>query len=226
MKQAMAIAACMEFSGSVSVGSRVAETIRTKIINPHLYDKQPAVLLLAMMCAIIGSSTFLTLATRLGWPVSTTHSIVGGLVGAGTASVGIRNVSWGWGGVSQVFAAWAIAPGIAGTIGATLFLITKYCVMRRRRSVMYAFLTIPVYTFITVGALTSETLPLTLLESFSPVHSASCVEGYSTEIRTLRRPDCHIRLGSCRRSGNLASHLRASLPLAQDHEGGLAVEMV
>src|SRR5688572_24140844 len=102
MKQAMAIASVCEFAGSVSVGSRVADTIRTKIIDPAHYDDAPPVLLLAMMCTVFGSSVFLTVATRYGMPVSTTHSIIGGLVGAGTASIGITKVNWGWTGVAQV----------------------------------------------------------------------------------------------------------------------------
>lgn len=129
MKQAMCIAAVMEFAGAVSVGSRVASTIRNKIIEPHLYDDAPSVLLLACMTAIMASSIFLTVATRMGFPVSTTHSIIGGLVGAGTASIGIKQVNWEWGGVSQVFAAWVIAPGISGCVGAALFLITKRYVL-------------------------------------------------------------------------------------------------
>src|SRR5262249_49000154 len=146
-------------------------------------------LMLAMMCAIIGSSTFLTGATRLGFPVSTTHSIIGGIVGAGVASVGIQKVRWGWHGVSQVFAAWAIAPGIAGVIGAVLFLFTKHFVMSRRHAVRNAFLSIPVYTFITLGALTSKSSPLILVESFSPIHSACRVERHSEESPALRRAD-------------------------------------
>ena len=146
----------MEFGGSVAVGARVTDTIRTKIIDPHLYDKDPNVLLLAMMCAIIGSSCFLTFATHNGLPVSTTHSILGGIVGAGVASVGISNISWGWGGVSQVFAAWVIAPGIAAILSATLFLITKFLVLIKRDSVRRALFSIPVYVFLTFGALTSQ----------------------------------------------------------------------
>jgi len=156
MKQALAIAAVMEFGGSVSVGSRVADTIRTKIIDPDLYKDDPAVLLLAMMCAIIGSSLFLTIATHNGLPVSTTHSIIGGIVGAGVASVGIKNISWGWGGVSQVFAAWFIAPGIAGILSSILFLITKFGVLNFRNSVQRAFYSIPLYVFLTVGAVASR----------------------------------------------------------------------
>jgi solute carrier family 20 (sodium-dependent phosphate transporter) len=148
----------MEFAGSVSVGARVTDTIRTKIIDPHLYDRSPEVLLLAMMCAIIASSCFLTFATHNGLPVSTTHSIIGGIVGAGVASVGIKEINWGWGGVSQVFAAWVIAPGIAGVLSATLFLITKFFVLMKRDAVRRAFFTIPIYVFITFGSLTSQYL--------------------------------------------------------------------
>ncbi|KAL4865765.1 hypothetical protein BDV12DRAFT_174053 [Aspergillus spectabilis] len=154
LKQAMCIAACMEFAGSVAVGSRVAETVREKIIDPHLYDAEPAVLMLAMMCAIIGSSTFLTIATRFGLPVSTTHSIIGGLVGAGTASVGIHQIHWGWQGVAQVFAAWGIAPGISGALGAVMFLITKRFVLSSKYAVHRALFSIPVYSFIAIGGLT------------------------------------------------------------------------
>ncbi|KAL2864840.1 inorganic phosphate transporter [Aspergillus lucknowensis] len=154
LKQAMLVAACMEFAGSVAVGSRVAETVREKIIDPHLYDSEPPVLMLTMMCAIIGSSTFLTLATRFGFPVSTTHSIIGGLVGAGTASVGIENIRWGWHGVAQVFAAWGIAPGISGVLGAAMFLVTKQVVLSSRYAVHRALFSIPVYSFVAVGGLT------------------------------------------------------------------------
>ncbi|KAJ5015495.1 Phosphate-repressible phosphate permease pho-4 [Colletotrichum sp. SAR 10_99] len=99
---AMVIATFAEFGGSVSIGSRVADTIRNRIIDPHLYDDRPSVLLLVMMCAIFGSSVFLSVATRNGLPISTTHSIIGGIVGAATASVGIGKISWGW----NVLMAW------------------------------------------------------------------------------------------------------------------------
>lgn len=156
MKQAMAVASVCEFAGSASVGSRVADTIRTKIIDPIHYDDSPAVLLLAMMCTVFGSSVFLTIATRYGMPVSTTHSIIGGLVGTGTASIGITKVNWGWGGVAQVFGAWIIAPGIAAIFGAVLFLCTKFFVLVKSNAVRRAMYSIPFYTFLTVAAITSK----------------------------------------------------------------------
>lgn len=156
MKQAMMVAAVCEFSGSVTVGSRVADTIRSKIVDPYNYSSQPSVLLLAMMCTIIGSSLFLTFATRHGMPMSTTHSVIGGLVGTATASIGIDKINWGWDGVSQVFAAWVIAPGIAGCMGALLFFVTKRFILTRPGAVKRAFYSIPFYTFLTVAALTSK----------------------------------------------------------------------
>lgn len=95
MKQAMLIATCMEFTGSMAVDTRVSETIRTKIISTKLFAQEPSVLMLGMVCAVIGSSLYLTAATRLGLPVSTTHSIMGGIIGVGIASVGAHGINWG-----------------------------------------------------------------------------------------------------------------------------------
>ncbi|KAF1995234.1 phosphate-repressible phosphate permease-like protein [Amniculicola lignicola CBS 123094] len=153
MKQAMAIATCMEFAGAMTVGARVADTIRTKIISVKLFNEDPSVLMLAMVCAIVGSSVYLTIATRFSMPVSTTHSIMGGVIGAGIAAVGKDGINWGWDGVSQVFAAWAIAPGIAGAFGAIIFSITKFGVMRRSNPAKKALIAVPVYFFITSALL-------------------------------------------------------------------------
>lgn len=155
LKQAMMIASVCEFAGSVAVGDRVAETVRNKIVDPRHFEDHPQVLLLSLMCAIIGSSVFLTFATRYGMPVSTTHSIVGGMVGAATASIGIDKVNWSWRGVPQVFAAWVVAPGIAGVFGGILFFFTKRMVLVKPAAVRRAFYSIPFYTFLTVGSIAS-----------------------------------------------------------------------
>ncbi|KAF1834142.1 phosphate-repressible phosphate permease-like protein [Decorospora gaudefroyi] len=154
MKQAMGIASVCELSGALLVGARVTDTIRTKVISTKLYEDDPSVLMLGMMCAIIGSATYLTIATKFSMPVSTTHSIMGGVIGVGIAASGPSGINWGFKGVSQVFAAWAIAPGIAGGFGAIIFLITKYGVMRRNNPVYKAFVMVPVYFFVTSFLLT------------------------------------------------------------------------
>lgn len=161
--QAMGLASVFEFTGALGVGARVAETIRTKIVDVSLFENDPALLMLGMVCAVIASSTYLTIATRIGLPVSTTHSIMGGVIGMGVAVVGKDGVQWVVsdssggtsinGGVVQVFLAWIIAPGISGGFGAIIFLITKFGVMLRKNPVKKAFFLVPVYFGLTAGLL-------------------------------------------------------------------------
>jgi len=84
----------MEFSGAVAVGARVADTIRTKIVDTNLFIDDPALLMLGMVCAVVASSLCLTFATRVGMPVSTTHSIMGGVIGFGIAALGTGGIQW------------------------------------------------------------------------------------------------------------------------------------
>ncbi|ODV60028.1 inorganic phosphate transporter [Ascoidea rubescens DSM 1968] len=150
--QAMILAAIAEFLGAVLAGSRVADTIRTKILDVSYYDKTPAVLLLTMTCALIGSSTWLTIATKIGMPVSTTHSIVGGIIGAGIAAG--SDIHWGWEGFSQIVASWFIAPLIAGGFAAIIFLISKYAVLERKHALRNALFYVPCLVYFTFSILT------------------------------------------------------------------------
>lgn len=156
MTQAMAIATVMEFGGSIGVGARVSETIRTKVIKTELFQDDPAVLLLGMVCAVVSSSIYLTFATRFGLPVSTTHSIMGAVIGMGIAAAGTGAIDWSIKGVSSVFLAWICAPGIAGIFASVIFLVTKYSVMLRSDPVKKAFYAIPFYFALTSGLLTCE----------------------------------------------------------------------
>jgi solute carrier family 20 (sodium-dependent phosphate transporter) len=79
--QAMMLASVMEFAGAFGVGARVADTIRTGVVDPDLFENNPPMLMLGMTCAVIASSIWLTIATSVGMPVSTTHSIMGGVIG-------------------------------------------------------------------------------------------------------------------------------------------------
>lgn len=155
--QAMILAAICELLGAVLVGSRVSDTIRNGIIDVEIFEDEPAVFMLTMACALVGSSVWLTIATTIGLPVSTTHSIVGGTIGAGIAARGASNVHWGWDGVAQIIASWFIAPILAGLIAAITFLISKYGVLEIKnfeRSLKNALLLGPLLTFITFSVLT------------------------------------------------------------------------
>jgi len=153
--QAMCGAAVLEFAGAVGVGGRVADTIRTKVVDVDAFSEAPQVLMLGMTCAVIASSLYLTMATRLGMPVSTTHSILGGVLGMGVGALGGSGVIWvGYDdngkvkitkGVVQVFLAWIIAPVLAGTAAAIVFTITKYGVLLRSNPAMKGLFILPFF---------------------------------------------------------------------------------
>jgi PiT family inorganic phosphate transporter len=149
MATAGVLAMFTEFIGAVAMGARVTDTIKNGIINIDRFDGKPGALMLAMGCAEIGSATWLMFATRMGWPVSTTQTIVGALIGVGFASQ--ASISWGWadGSVSQVAASWGIAPLVAGGFSAVIFGTLKYSVLERADSFKWAMRLIPFYLAMT-----------------------------------------------------------------------------
>lgn len=149
MATAGVLAIFTEFIGAVAMGARVTDTIKNGIIDIKRFDGKPGALMLAMGCAEIGSATWLMFATRMGWPVSTTQTIVGALVGVGFASQ--ASISWGWedGSVSQVAASWGIAPLVAAGFSALIFGTLKYSVLERTDSFKWAMRLIPFYLAMT-----------------------------------------------------------------------------
>lgn len=153
MWQAGILAACTEFVGAVALGSRVTDTIKNGIIGIDRFHGKPGTLMLAMGCAEVGSASWLFIATTLGFPVSTTQTIVGALIGVGFASE--SPITWAWedGSVSQVAASWGIAPLIAAGFAAIIFGTLKYSVLERNDSFKWAMRLIPVYLAFTGGIL-------------------------------------------------------------------------
>ncbi|RGP69395.1 phosphate transporter [Fusarium longipes] len=156
-----------EFIGAVALGARVTGTIKNNIIDLDHFVPSPGVLMLVMGCTEVASASWLLAATKLGFPVSTTQTVVGALVGAGIASQ--ASVSWAWtdGSVSQVAASWGIAPLISAAFSAILFGTLKFCVLERQNSFEKALRAIPVYLaftgavlalFITIEAPTAPSL--------------------------------------------------------------------
>ncbi|WEW60297.1 hypothetical protein PRK78_005782 [Emydomyces testavorans] len=142
-----------EFVGAVALGSRVTKTIKNGIIDIKRFNPAPATLILAMGCAEVGSATWLIIATGLGFPVSTTQTVVGALVGVGFASQ--AKIKWAWtnGSVSQVAASWGIAPAIAAGFSALIFATIKYSVHHRAEPLKWALRMIPFYLSITAAIL-------------------------------------------------------------------------
>ena len=149
MATAGVLAMFTEFIGAVAMGARVTDTIKNGIIGIDRFEGKPGALMLAMGCAEIGSASWLMFATKWGWPVSTTQTIVGALIGVGFASE--ASISWEWkkGSVSQVAASWGIAPLVAAGFSAIIFGTLKYSVLERADSFKWAMRLIPVYLAMT-----------------------------------------------------------------------------
>lgn len=157
LKQACLAAALMEFLGAVLVGARVTSTIKDGIIPATAFKGNAGVQLLAFTCAIVASSSWLTIATRMSWPVSTTYSIVSAVIGVGIAAAGWKAPAWGWNGgkgVATIFAGFAIAPAIAGAFGIVIYSLVKFGVLVRQDSTRWALFTAPLVFFL-VGAVST-----------------------------------------------------------------------
>mmetsp|Transcript_24617 Transcript_24617/g.42376 ORF Transcript_24617/g.42376 Transcript_24617/m.42376 type:complete len:550 (+) Transcript_24617:75-1724(+) len=149
--QACIIACFTEFLGALLLGKATGETLRGKIINPVLFADNQGILMLAMQCSLLGSSSFVLFATHLGWPVSTTHAIVGAVIGTGIASFGSSAINWTWdnNGVAQIVASWFISPALAAGLALVLFLTIKYGIMRRTKCFLLGLIFIPIFISIT-----------------------------------------------------------------------------
>lgn len=123
LKQAVIIAAVLEFSGAFFFGSHVSRTIQSGIVNLEFFTSNPRLLVLGMLAALASSGLWLQLASYYGWPVSTTHSIVGALVGFGIVAGGMEAVHWAE--VGYIVTSWVFSPLLGGIIAYYLFTIIR-----------------------------------------------------------------------------------------------------
>ncbi|MDE2996132.1 MAG: inorganic phosphate transporter [Bacteroidota bacterium] len=114
VKQAIIIAAVFEFAGAVLAGGSVTSTIRKGIIDPTGLEGNPEYLVYGMLAALISAGFWLMIASSKGWPVSTTHSIIGALVGFGLVGIGSSSVNWDQ--IGSIVASWVISPAIGGLL--------------------------------------------------------------------------------------------------------------
>ncbi len=119
IKQAIMIAVVFEFAGAVLAGGEVTATIRKGILDAALFTNEPHLLVYGMLASLLAAGVWLLIASSLGWPVSTTHSIVGAIVGFGAVGVGVDAVAWGK--VGKIAASWVVSPVLAGSIAFVLF---------------------------------------------------------------------------------------------------------
>ncbi|MEA3553130.1 MAG: inorganic phosphate transporter [Campylobacterota bacterium] len=119
---AIVIAAIFEGAGALIAGGEVIKTIKKGIIDPAMIAN-PEIFIWAMTAALLSAAVWLNFATYIGAPVSTTHSIVGGVMGAGIAAAGFAIVSWGT--MGKIAASWIISPVLGGIIAASFLYFIK-----------------------------------------------------------------------------------------------------
>ncbi len=161
--QAIFIAMIFEFLGAYLAGGEVTSTIRKGIIDAEVMEGHPELMVYGMLSALLAAATWLLIASTQGWPVSTTHSIVGAIVGF--AAVGISVDAIHWDKVGSIAASWVVSPLIAGTISYLLFVSVKYLILDTADPFHRAKRIIPVYMWL-VGFMISM---VTLLKGLTHV---------------------------------------------------------
>jgi sodium-dependent phosphate transporter len=160
LRDAVAIAAVCEFSGAVLMGGAVTETIRKGIADVTAYEREPEVLMYGMMCVLLAVGLWLVAATKLGFPVSTTHSTVGAVVGMSMVARGASSVYWGsettrtfpWlTGVAKIILSWVFSPILSAAAAAGLFVALRALVLRRADPARAALAAFPVIVGLTAA---------------------------------------------------------------------------
>ena len=130
VKQAIIIAAVFEFAGAVLAGGSVTSTIRKGIIDPSGLEANPEYLVYGMLAALISAGFWLMIASSKGWPVSTTHSIVGALVGFGMVGIGSSSVNWDQ--IGSIVASWVISPAVGGILAFLLMQTVRKLILNKK----------------------------------------------------------------------------------------------
>ncbi len=146
IRQAIIIAIIFEFSGAVLAGGHVTSTIRKGIIDPSGIVNNPEILVYGMLASLLATAFWLMIASWKGWPVSTTHSIIGALIGFAIVGIGPDAVKWGK--VGSVVASWVVSPVVGGTVAFLLVMSTRKLIFNTNDPLKSAKRYAPVYVFL------------------------------------------------------------------------------
>lgn len=131
--QALVIAGILEFSGAILFGSKVSQTLATEIVNPTLFAAQPQLLVLGMIAVLLAGGVWLQIATSQGWPVSSSHAVVGAIAGFSWVAAGIGAVDWG--NIGRISITWVLTPVVSGTIAAGFYSVIKYSILDKQNPI-------------------------------------------------------------------------------------------
>ena len=156
IKQAILVAAIFEFLGAVLAGGEVTGTIRKGIVDAELLSGTPELLVYGMLAALLAAGTWLLIASRNGWPVSTTHSIVGAIVGFAAVGIGVDAVKWAK--VGTIVMSWVVSPITAGFIAYVIYRSVQKLILSREDPLERAKRYVPVYIFLAAFTITLVTI--------------------------------------------------------------------
>jgi PiT family inorganic phosphate transporter len=128
LRQALIIAGVLEFTGSVLFGHEVSETLATQIVDPALFAADPQVLLTGMVSVLLACGIWLQIATARGWPVSSSHAVVGAIAGFSWVAVG-NGKAIAWSSIGTISFAWVVTPVVSGTIAALFYTLVKRLIL-------------------------------------------------------------------------------------------------
>lgn len=146
IKQAIIIAMIFEFAGAYLAGGEVTSTIRKGIIDVAYFIDQPELLVFGMTAALLAAGLWLIIASYFGWPVSTTHSIVGAIVGFSAVGVGVDSVTWSK--VLGIIGSWIVTPLISGIIAYFIFMSSQKLIFNTQDPIRNAKRFVPLYMFL------------------------------------------------------------------------------
>ena len=129
LRQALMIAGILEFTGAVLFGHEVSATLATQVANPELFAGTPQVLILGMVSVLLACGLWLQIATSRGWPVSSSHAVVGAIAGFSWVAAGMGAVDWA--NIGRISVAWVFTPVVSGIIAAAFYSIVKSAILER-----------------------------------------------------------------------------------------------
>jgi PiT family inorganic phosphate transporter len=156
IRQAILVAAVFEFLGAVLAGGEVTSTIRQGIVDVDHFTDRVELLVYGMLASLLAAGTWLLIASRKGWPVSTTHSIVGAIVGFAAVGIGFDAVHWPK--VGTIVMSWVISPLTAGIIAFLIFTSVQLLILRQEDPLAKAKRYVPFYIFFAAFTVTLVTI--------------------------------------------------------------------
>lgn len=148
LRQAILVAAVLEFCGAFFFGSHVSETIQRGIIDLSLFEKHPFTLAMGMFASLLSAGIWLQIASYYGWPVSTTHSIVGAVIGFGIAVGGVKGIYWD--NVEFIAFSWILSPILGGILSFLIFSLIRKQIFRSQNPIAAAKRLFPIIVFFVV----------------------------------------------------------------------------